>query len=936
MLGPTDPAAAPVTTGQQSVESDQTTNTVTPPAVTPSTDAEIHPNRKSKQKSSRKSKARNSPMGFDGTWDDPGPSKSSAAEVKKSAPDPWDVPPIPNISAEDSGSKLWDTWDKFPPVEFNLKTGDTEATSANEGIRNPASENRKPGWQKIKSQGGTPKESSSGRADESPSKTGQQSPANIHLRGGGPDTQSITSHRSSGRHSPLVVNNSIVYNGGGSTPPPSNRPPPGARAFWQNMDAAQVAKNTLKADPKPGAAVDVWDNPPLPTNFSEPDSKDKVNDWNVGTNMPGGWDTVDKPQKGIGTWGNSSWPNSNENDKATNGSQQGETSGWDQPATSGSQNGGDWTSSDDRANNKTNDWNDSGKAGNETSNDWGNFNNQGDNITNDWDTAIAQDRQQISDWTNPVFGTASPPEDAQIPDRKNKPSRSPGSAKGSKAGSRRSNSPKPQTKTQPSIFTRLNPFSKNAPEASSSPAMGKKAASPGAWSPPIVKAKKEASPSGFASIAPSAGRKIPTPAQTSIPVPREPLVKPYWSSWRRSISQEEKPTENVGSGLAEAPIYTLSEDLIDRNKTTHQIRPNYPVQYSHKISRPRYMDSFEQPYAVFVFKYRDKETIESMLNGFVIEPEVDEKTRLSRLPKEQLVEEVLKAKSQAGSASRHSGDNMSFKSNPFGISTSPNASALTKKLHSLKNSRAPTPEKVGGWLQNADDNKNEHTGEGVTWAEHKDLENKNDGGGDDSWGGFNANNGWGKNDERTDEDSAGDAWDTNKDATSADEKKNDSTGNDWDNNDFNIGGDTWDTTNANDNQKDDTTAGDGWGFGNEEDKMASPNSNSDKTKVEDDWKFNKAASPSLSSSKKSRNATSNKGWDFKKKKASTSPPLKKADAGATSDWPNNNNDDAWATNDNNGNDWNTGGENNDDKKTEEDKKDDDWNTSGFGGIDTSW
>lgn len=72
------------------------------------------------------------------------------------------------------------------------------------------------------------------------------------------------------------------------------------------------------------------------------------------------------------------------------------------------------------------------------------------------------------------------------------------------------------------------------------------------------------------------------------------------------------------------------------------------------------MDSFENPYAVFVFHYRSKgmlrranwngpsslsaEILEQILQRELDEPEMTEKKKLAELSKEELIEEVLKAK----------------------------------------------------------------------------------------------------------------------------------------------------------------------------------------------------------------------------------------------------------------------------------------------------
>lgn len=66
--------------------------------------------------------------------------------------------------------------------------------------------------------------------------------------------------------------------------------------------------------------------------------------------------------------------------------------------------------------------------------------------------------------------------------------------------------------------------------------------------------------------------------------------------------------------------------------------------YWHKAQSPRYMDSMDEPYAVFVFKYRSQEVLEELLQVKIAEDPEDEKSRLMSLAKEDIVEQLLAAK----------------------------------------------------------------------------------------------------------------------------------------------------------------------------------------------------------------------------------------------------------------------------------------------------
>ncbi|KAI9819458.1 MAG: hypothetical protein M1827_006906 [Pycnora praestabilis] len=122
--------------------------------------------------------------------------------------------------------------------------------------------------------------------------------------------------------------------------------------------------------------------------------------------------------------------------------------------------------------------------------------------------------------------------------------------------------------------------------------------------------------------------------------PRSPYAQPYWASW----TQAEQTPKHRPQIAEEAPLYTVPRDIIKNRSTSHQVQPGKPTVYLHKTHRPSYLDSHESPYAVFVFKYRSKEVLERLLNVSISEDRLDEKARLRALSKDQIIEELIKAK----------------------------------------------------------------------------------------------------------------------------------------------------------------------------------------------------------------------------------------------------------------------------------------------------
>lgn len=58
----------------------------------------------------------------------------------------------------------------------------------------------------------------------------------------------------------------------------------------------------------------------------------------------------------------------------------------------------------------------------------------------------------------------------------------------------------------------------------------------------------------------------------------------------------------------DSPLYTIPEEIVKRKNVTHQVNAGRPTAYYHRQSTPKYLDSHDDPYAVFIFKYRSKGT----------------------------------------------------------------------------------------------------------------------------------------------------------------------------------------------------------------------------------------------------------------------------------------------------------------------------------------
>ena len=83
--------------------------------------------------------------------------------------------------------------------------------------------------------------------------------------------------------------------------------------------------------------------------------------------------------------------------------------------------------------------------------------------------------------------------------------------------------------------------------------------------------------------------------------------KPHWSTNSKSSASSRG---TAGDGYSDAylgpeeSLYTIPEEIVQRKFMSHQVHQGKPVLYAHKTAKPKYMDSHESPYAVFVFNYR--------------------------------------------------------------------------------------------------------------------------------------------------------------------------------------------------------------------------------------------------------------------------------------------------------------------------------------------
>ncbi|KAL9030571.1 MAG: hypothetical protein Q9196_001332 [Gyalolechia fulgens] len=120
----------------------------------------------------------------------------------------------------------------------------------------------------------------------------------------------------------------------------------------------------------------------------------------------------------------------------------------------------------------------------------------------------------------------------------------------------------------------------------------------------------------------------------------DPLTKPYHVTLDVAGNPRLPPVPDFAR--APTPPLPPTADLPFR------VRRGEPALYQHKVASPKYMDTHDKPYAVFIFRYGSKDVVEQMLNISIPQSEDVEKAKLASLSKEELIAEVIKSKVRSG------------------------------------------------------------------------------------------------------------------------------------------------------------------------------------------------------------------------------------------------------------------------------------------------
>lgn len=689
---------------------------------------------------------------------------------------------------------------------------------------------------------GSPAGSQRGRSSQLHGTTDQENATQLNMRGGGPGSYSIASSE--------VMRT-------------WNRGPPTLKE-WAQEDPTSKGKGGLPE------ALDPW-TANLPTGDFKSEAETK-------------------PQTGIGAWGTT-----NETRKKR-GSKKGKRrsvasrnpnfvpGAWD------GYNGQDQSKKDDLGRND--DWNqgnngDAWNLPNGTSNEnkdgwggneddamrqngkWGAADNKNPEQNDNWGATTGDDAQREYRWegetgqqTDKWGGddTKQVTTGAKDLDKVNKPTGNQQAVSGEKAGSSfsfgnsRAKDPKLVSKagsqgkrasvkskaasvksnTKSFTFDWLKPSMEKASNAPDPPVVMKKDSVPGGRVLPVASPKQGESKTVAAQIPPT------------FSISTQPKSKPYWSTWRNPCTiagAEIEPERASSPEEPEEPVYSIPAEVAQRNMMSHQVRPGRPAAYTHKKNKPKYMDTHENPYAVFLFKYRDRKILEHVLQTTIAEPEVDEKARLASLSKQELIDELIKTKSKLSVVESDSSGPATF------------VKKLDEKLSKLETGKENDVPAVGDWVNATSLTDGQGIANAGAWGTNDAQKGNGEGGscngkktsitnrrdkrgdensrhdangnGGDSWGvnGDSHANGKGDwndhgNGEASNEEAEKSGNGGNNDwgtvnPNDSEEKKDDS-GWGWNDND-NDGGNDWNSNRNNDNEGGHAKSGGDWGNKNDDD-----------------------------------------------------------------------------------------------------------------------
>lgn len=187
-----------------------------------------------------------------------------------------------------------------------------------------------------------------------------------------------------------------------------------------------------------------------------------------------------------------------------------------------------------------------------------------------------------------------------------------------------------------------------------------------------------------------------------------PVIKPYWQVWDKPAEEEKKPRTQPRDAYVYPAPPSIAAPPGKPPSVSHGVQAGRGANYTHKLHQPEYLDTMQEPYAIFTFKYRSKAAVEKILKKKIDTSNVQqavkevEAERLRRLPKDELVAELMRRQMMMSSSSNSSNNS----SNSNSSAPSSRLPSYTSKLREDDNngekekkasSRKKSPSNKSGW-----------------------------------------------------------------------------------------------------------------------------------------------------------------------------------------------------------------------------------------------
>lgn len=118
--------------------------------------------------------------------------------------------------------------------------------------------------------------------------------------------------------------------------------------------------------------------------------------------------------------------------------------------------------------------------------------------------------------------------------------------------------------------------------------------------------------------------------------------KSYWNDWNKRPTLSSYRPARALYIAPEEPMPLVPKQAARAGHVEHQVKTGKGAPYLHLCARPEYLDSMQQPYAVFTFKYRSKKVIEKKFKIEIKEEGKALKAKLADMSKDELADELFR------------------------------------------------------------------------------------------------------------------------------------------------------------------------------------------------------------------------------------------------------------------------------------------------------